>query len=199
VSEKNNDCEAEQNASVRYYRSKTTDAKLYKILSDKVSRFVTFERLKEVAHGMDTQVNESFNNTASWFAPKNKVYCGSCSLTNRLSIALGINSLGLTAYFKRLFMKLGINLTKNVLHCLEAKDRTRGKRLKAIKTKDKKTIRIKRKHEDLVRDEAIARKERSKREGTYKSGINMQDDDEDQQPNNKRKRLADSICPHCNE
>jgi hypothetical protein len=91
---------AQKQQNERYYRCKTTDAKLYKILLEKVNRFITFDRLKEVAHGMDTQVNESFNNTASWFAPKNKVYCGSSSLTNRLSIALGINTLGLTEYFR---------------------------------------------------------------------------------------------------
>jgi hypothetical protein len=128
---------------------------------------------------MDTQVNESFNNTASWFAPKNKVYCGSCSLTNRLSIALGINSVGLVEYFRRLYKRLGINLTKNVLHCLQMKERTRSNRLNKIKTKEKKKERVKRKRDDLVKDEAVARKERAKREGVYKSGINMQEDEID--------------------
>jgi hypothetical protein len=93
---------------------------------------------------MDTQVNKSFNNMASWFAPKNKVYCGSCSLTNRLSIALGINSVGLVKYFWRLYKQLGINLTKNVLHCLQMKERTRSNRLNKIKTKEKKKERMKR-------------------------------------------------------
>jgi hypothetical protein len=68
---------AQREASGRYYRNKKDDAKLYAILKEKVDRFVTLDRLKEVAHGMDTQPNESFNNTVSWFAPKNKVYCGS--------------------------------------------------------------------------------------------------------------------------
>jgi hypothetical protein len=76
----------ERDAKARYYRSKTEDAKLYAVLNNITSRFITLDRLKEVAHGMDTQINESFNNTASWFAPKNKVYCGSESLANRLSL-----------------------------------------------------------------------------------------------------------------
>jgi hypothetical protein len=191
---------AQRLASKRYYRNKTTDAKLYGILSEKINRFVTFDRLQEVAHGMDTQVNESFNNTASWFAPKNKVFCGSCSLTNCLSIALGVNSLGLVEYFKRLYKRLGIHLTKNVLYSLQAKERTRSNRLKAIKTKDKKKDRIKRKLDDLVRDEKIARSERDKRGVVYKSGINMEDDDgenrNDDQPRRKRNKVQ-GPCPHC--
>jgi hypothetical protein len=196
---------AQQQESIRFYRSMTTDAKLYGILSKKLERFITLERLKEVAHGMDTQVNESFNNTASWFAPKNKVYCGTSSLTNRICVALGVNSLGLLAYFKRLFAKLGIMMTKNVLYYLMMKDRTRNSRLERIKSKAKKTERIQKKNDALRRDEATARKERKKREGTYKSGINMQGnngytqeeiDEAQAPPSNKRKRTV-ATCPHC--
>lgn len=114
----------QQQACKRFYRCKTKDGTLYNILSEKISRFITLERLKEVAHGMDTQVNESFNNTASWFAPKNKVYCGSRSLSNRISLAVGINTLGLLQYFKRLYKKLGIVITPNVLHFLQVKEKS---------------------------------------------------------------------------
>jgi hypothetical protein len=84
----------------RYYRKKTdtSDAMLYKVLYKKIELFINLERLLEVSQGMDTQVNESFNQSATWFAPKNKVYCSSMSFTNRLSMALGINSLGAAEY-----------------------------------------------------------------------------------------------------
>jgi hypothetical protein len=162
--------EQQRQASERYYRNKEKDAKLYSILSAKFARFVTLDRLKEVGHVMDTQVNESFNNTASWFAPKNKVYCATSSLTNRLSMAIGINTLGIEEYFRRLFIKLGITMTNNVKYFLETKERSRAKRLAKAKTKEQKVTRLKRKHEQLVSDTAIARKERSKRDGTYQSG-----------------------------
>jgi hypothetical protein len=167
---------------------------------EKINWFITFDRLKEVAHGMDTQVNESFNNTASWFAPKNKVYCGSCSLTNHLSIALEINTLGITEYFRRLFKRLGIHLTRNVKHWLEMKDQTRSSRLARIKTKEMKKDRIKRKHEDLLKDEATAKHKRAKREGAavYKSGINMQDEEVDDRPTPAQKKSRTQVtCPHC--
>jgi hypothetical protein len=81
---------SQQNASGRYCRCKEKDAKLYSILKEKVNRFITLDQLREVAHGMDIQPNESFNDTISWFAPKNKAYCGSGSLTNHVSLAIGI-------------------------------------------------------------------------------------------------------------
>jgi hypothetical protein len=197
---------AQKKESIRYYRCKTKDAKLYKILSDKLERFIAFDRLKEVAHGMDTQVNESFNNTASWFAPKNKVYCGTSSLTNRISMALGINTLGLLEYYKRLFRKLGIVMTRNVFHHFMMKDRTRNGRLEKLKTKEKKKERLKSRHEALKKDEATARQEKRKREGTYKSGINMQGvdgytqdeiDEANRSSTSNKRRKPVAICPHC--
>jgi hypothetical protein len=69
---------------------------VYCLLSQKIERFITLDRLKEVAHFMDTQCNESFNNTAAWFAPKNKSNCTvdhRVSRINRLSVAIGISML----------------------------------------------------------------------------------------------------------
>jgi hypothetical protein len=99
--------------SVKYYRCKLKDAKLYGVLSEKIARFVTQERLNEMAHNLDTNLNEAFNNICTWFAPKNKVFAGTGSLTNRISFAVGINSIGIDVFFKRLFKKLGIAITDN--------------------------------------------------------------------------------------
>jgi hypothetical protein len=198
---------AAQAASNRYYRSKVNDAKLYAILQEKINRFITLDRLQEVGHGMDTQANESFNNTISWFAPKNKVYCASGSLSNRISLAIGINTLGFPVYFKRLFKLLGIQMTSNVRHFLQVKEKTRAKRLHKIKTKQHKMLRMQQKHEQLRLDEVIAKKERAKREGTYKSGMNMDaggvdgytEQDLLQQQARKKRRTdnSNSICRHC--
>jgi hypothetical protein len=200
---------AQRQASERYYRNKDEDAKLYAILKEKVDRFITLDRLQEVAHGMDTQANESFNNTISWFAPKNKVYCASGSLCNRVSLAIGINTLGFPIYFKRLFKLLGIQMTLNVAHFLEVKEKKRTKRLDKIKTKEHKKLRMQNKHEQLRLDEAIAKKERSKRDGTYKSGCNMDaggvdgyTEDDLLGPHSRKKRRnatanENAICRHC--
>jgi hypothetical protein len=73
-------------ASTKFYRCKTIDAKLYAVLGEKLSRFVTMDKLQEMAHDMDTNMNEGFNNICTWFLPKNKVFAGCGSLNNRIAL-----------------------------------------------------------------------------------------------------------------
>jgi hypothetical protein len=184
----------------KYYRNKTkdTDAKLYATLTDKLCCFITLDRLQEVAHGMDSQVNESLNNTISWLAPKNKVYCGSRSLANRVGIAVGINSLGMLEYFTFLFKALGINMTDNVKHFLSMRETSRSSRLNKIKLREMKNLRNLKKYETLKKDTLIAQKERAKRDGTYRRGMNMDGEDELKQPARPRKKQrSDVVCKHC--
>jgi hypothetical protein len=150
---------------------------------------------------MDTQVNESFNNQVAWLAPKNKVYCGTLSLGNRIGIALGIKSIGLLQYFTRLFKLLGIAMTPNVVHYLTVKEGSRFKRLHKIKTKEVKTKRIQERVTKQKDDEVIAKRERSRRDGTYKSGQNMMPTEEEeggQQPPRKKTR-KNLVCRACKE
>jgi hypothetical protein len=62
--------------SKKYYRCKTTDAKLYTLLQATMTRFVTKDKLLEMAHTLDTNMNEAFNQICTWFAPKNKAFAG---------------------------------------------------------------------------------------------------------------------------
>jgi hypothetical protein len=190
--------QAQLEASDRYYRSKTKDAALYTILSEKImARFITLERLKEVGHSMDTQVNESFNNTVAWIAPKNKVYCGTQSLMNRLSVAIGINKLGLETFYKRLYKMLGISMTNNINHFLQVKDAKRTKRLIKKQTKEAKKARLKRRFDQIKEDEAIAKRDDAKRNPTpYKTGQNMADGEEEQQVPRKPS-ASQRICGFC--
>jgi hypothetical protein len=185
----------QRSATKKYYRSMQTDEQLYHLLSQVISRFITPEKLKDIAHGMDTNANESFNNTVTWFAPKNKVYCGSMSLTNRISMAIGITSVGFLAYFQRLFAKLGIAMTPNVLHFLRQTNKFRLSRLAKLKTLDKKKERNTNKHAKLVEHTRVARKERYQRAGIYRRGMNLDGDEEQlQQPTTVAKRKP--VCQH---
>jgi hypothetical protein len=130
----------EKNLSEKYYRSKVNDAKLLCNYPTITARFITLPKLKDVAHVMDTQVNESMNNTISWLAPKNKCFGGSQSLLNRISIAVGITSLGLNRYFTRLFHALGITMMPNIHHFLSLKENKRQKRLAITKDKEHKRL-----------------------------------------------------------
>ena len=165
---------AERVASGKFYRCMTKDEDLYKTIRTCIDTYCTFEAMKEVAHGHDTQVNESLNNTISWHAPKNKVYSSSVSLRNRLAMAVGISSIGTLEYFTRLFGKLGIVVEADTLHFLEQRDNNRAAKITKATTKEFKKQRLKVKHEKLKENTRIAIKERRNREGTYGTGIGME-------------------------
>jgi hypothetical protein len=191
-------------ASDRFYRCKVKDAKLYACLQDLIARFVTLECLKELAHSFDTQVNESLNNTIAWLAPKNKCYGGSQSLSNRVSIAIGMNSIGLSKTFARIFKALSITMTPNVEHFLSVRQTNRQKRIDKCKTSEKKKERNKSIFDKIRKDEVVRRQgERKKKDAAiYKSGMHMADDNDDEDagpPRAKKPKTnhKDSICPHC--
>jgi hypothetical protein len=193
----------QRKAAARYYRCKTKDAKLYNALHDILERFTTMDKLRDVAHGMDTQINESFNNTFSWFAPKNKVYCGSESLTNRLSIAIGVNSVGLEMYFVRLFRMMKITMPADILHFLGTKQRHRERRHNKRKHADAKKARANIRYAKLKKAEADAKKSAINRDGKYQSGMNMAPGSADGYTAEEllaaaaKKPKGDKVCPFC--
>jgi hypothetical protein len=205
-----NETEEDRKRSVKYYRCKTKDAKLYGLLHQTIARFVTDDRLIEMAHTLDTNMNEAFNQICTWFAPKNKVFAGSYSLHNRISFAVGINSLGVLEFFKRLFRRLGITMTENVVHYLKIKEDTRIKKLAKVKTSTAKKDKNKRKYEKLKEHTIKAKLERHKRQGTYRKGMNLDDpvevvdnaeDDNGagRKPAAKKQKKSTGYCEYCGQ
>jgi hypothetical protein len=144
---------------------------------------------------MDTNINEAFNNAATWFAPRNKVFAGSVSLSVRLSLAVGVSSVGLKVFFNRLLSKLGIGIAPSMLHYVKVKESKRSKRLTKINTHFARETRTKNKFKDLKRDTKLAWKDRNKKDGAYETGLHMRDPDEDSDdatppPKKKTKRPA---------
>ena len=167
--------EEAKDVNKKFYRQKEdkVDAELYTKLYSIVARFLTLDALKELAHNMDTCANESFNNTVSWVAPKNRVYCGTDSLKNRISIALGISSIGTMQYYEGLFQRMGIKMNDDVRHYLRMKSTHRDNRITNAKTvvfKRKRKRGEMRKIKQVAKEAAVAR---AKRYGVYESGIAM--------------------------
>ena len=187
----------------KFYRDKTKDAPLYSKLQSIMARFTTLEALKEVGHNMDTCANESFNNTVSWLAPKNKVYCGTNSLKNRICIALGISTLGTMKYYQGLFQRMGITMHDDVRHYLQVKSSNRQKRLDKTKSKAYKLKRKRGEMEKIKKEAAEATVARAKRDGVYESGIGLTggyievDDDDDGNKKPAAKVARDSSKPPC--
>jgi hypothetical protein len=164
--------------SGKYYRCKERDKALYDLLDTILARFVTKDGLKEMAHGLDTNMNEAFNNICTWYAPKNKMICGTGSLHNRISFAVGVNSIGVELYFKRLYEALGITVTANMEHYQKMKEQNRHKRLVKIRTRTAKVNKNKNKYNKLQEYTKIAKMELHKRSGTYRKGMNLDDPEE---------------------
>ena len=166
--------EEQRKESPKVYRNKNQDKQLYTYLQATMARFITKEALEEVGHGHDTQVNESLNNTISWYAPKNKTYSGSSSLRNRIGIALGVHSIGTKVYFERLFKKLGIKITEDIQHYLTKQELTRTRRIETFKKKVVKQERNKKLHDKLKQWTEELRKSKVSGDGAvYQPGVGM--------------------------
>jgi hypothetical protein len=94
-------------------------------------------------------------------------------------------------------------MTDNVAYFLESKETKRMQQIAKTKETETKKNRLKNKHEKLWQDTIIAQKEQGKRDGTYKTGQNMDhvDDDADMPdvPQNVRRKKPIPVCPHCHK
>jgi len=115
--------------SKKTYRDNTKEGNLYYILCEAIEPFITLSCLRELGHGANTNVNKSLNNTISWFAPKNWTYSGSCSLRNRVGMAVSIHLVGHDVFYEDLSNELGIHTDARFLHCLDVTQRERLKHL----------------------------------------------------------------------
>ena len=167
--------QAERDADTdKIYRCKEKDSELYSYLEAVLERYLTKAALLEVGHGMDTQVNESLNNSIAWLAPKNKTYAGSRSLTNRVYIAIGIQSIGSLHYFKRLLGALGIDVTPDVLHYLTQHAEARDYRISKGQEKETKRLRNHKLHAKLKQATIELKGAIAKRDGAiYQPGIGL--------------------------
>jgi len=176
------------------YRDKEKHAELHNCLTLAIARFVSLPSLREVQHGSDTLLNESLNNTIAWLAPKNKT-CGSTqSLLNRIAIAICISTLGTRECFDRLFVKLGIAATPDILCHLDKQQRTRSHRIETYKKALSKLKRNKKFHALLKKHTEEAKK----KDGFYEPGVGMDGGHaEGETAAATRPTKATVICPCC--
>ena len=97
----------------QYYRSKTAHAKSFAVMKELYEPFFTDEKLEEMRHTFETQVNESLNVAIMMLAPKHKTYSKSMSLQNRVMIGAGVKNCGFGGYWAAVFDQLGIEVTSS--------------------------------------------------------------------------------------
>ena len=179
----------------KVHRSMTKDRftcdKVLEVLED----FITMEKLEEIAHGFSTNPNESFNNSAAWIAPKNKVCSGSISLKARLCIALGIKLRGFEEFFTKVYTSLGIQIENGTWHYLQVTANWKAKHLARSQTREYKLKREAKTHEKIRM--YVEQLRQSRRDNLfYESGIAM---DPEQQaiytPINRKETTAEQEKP----
>jgi len=133
--------EEEKLQSKKQYRDKNRDHGLYSLLCGAIAPFISLPCLKEVGHGANTNVNESLNQTISWLAPKNRTYCGSMSLRNRVGMAVSVHLVGFDTFYNDLFRHLGLHVDPHLACSLS---QTQRERLHQLQQKQSKVYKEKR-------------------------------------------------------
>jgi hypothetical protein len=100
--------QAKQHEYKGVYRSKEKHAREYEQIQNALAPYLTDNKLKEIHHPYDSQKNESFNKSATKYAPKGRTYAMTMALTARISIAAGVCNLGAQGYWTRVFECLQI-------------------------------------------------------------------------------------------
>jgi hypothetical protein len=149
----------------KYYRCKERDHEEYQLLKSIVDKYITLEKLREVAHGFSTQMNESLNNTVAWFAQKNKNLSGTTSLSIRVHLAVGITIAGYEPFLVELFHRVGIELTQGTSKHLKQLWKRKKAQQKKQKSAKFKNDRNSRKRQKL--DLEIRNAEKKRRDGGW--------------------------------
>ena len=168
-----NQTEDDKSRKKKCYRSKEKDAALYAELKNRIERFITLDALHEVSHGYDTLCNELFNNVAAWIAPKNKVYGSSQSLKNRVCVAIGLVTVGTLTFYREIFNRLGVTMAADTEHYIRLQSQCKENRRAKEKSTEGKKRRVEKYHKNLLTKTVIAKREKSKREGTYHTGMGI--------------------------
>jgi hypothetical protein len=157
------------------------------------------DRLEEIGHDMDTQVNEALNNIVAWIAPKNKTYSGSNSLRARISIAIGINSVGFEQFMVELLRRLSITVTPGTLFWIQQQSARREHRKERSQQSRFKKRRNRKIYEKLKQYTRVANMDKAKGTGCA-TGSNMVEDVEVEVPQSKRRKtntISNAVCGKC--
>ena len=88
--------------------------------------YTTPERLMESMHTFHTQTNEALNSVIAKYAPKNRTYGTTMSLSNRIAIVIGIHNMGHLAYWSEVFKRVGLGMPTDLLENLERLDHVKS-------------------------------------------------------------------------
>ena len=126
-----------------YYRCMKVHRVLYNQMAKKFEPFTTTERLVELMHEFDTQTNEALNRVIAKYAPKDRTYSTTMSLSNRIAIVTGIHNDGHHAFWTNVFKRIRLPINAHLDNNLNKCDRTKLLKKKYSERKEVKLVRVK--------------------------------------------------------
>ena len=178
--------------AVGYYRCKKADGKLYVVMKEKYSRYVSDEFLTQCCHEHDTQMNEGLNRSVSKYVPKGTNFCTTTSLITRVYIAAGIQLVG--NHFLWTNVMKALNLDIPIQTELYLLDLDKRKLRNFCREHDFANMaKRKKKEHEKIRAQIEQAKNDAKRNATYTSRTGC----EIEEKNNKRKRSQDANVNIC--
>jgi hypothetical protein len=183
------------------YRSKTDDKELYKQMTAVLAKYLTDDMLQQMNHPYDSQKNEAFNKSVAKYAPKDRTYSMTMSLTTRVGIAAGVSILGWKGYWERVFAAMGIKTGEHTRTMLERKDKRKAYKEEYVSRPDVKRARSE--SSSSKWRESFAGQIEDKKSGvTYKSGVRANGEDGIQQRPKRRSgtrpaTISTNECAKC--
>ena len=189
-----------------YFRCKIKNKKLFTQMKTIFSRFKKKKAVKQCLHLWCTQKNEGLNTSVAKYAPKGKTYCSSVSLSNRISIVIGVQNSGYNRFWNRMFEVLSLSTGSDFTKYLEKKDHRKKRKREYEGEIEQKRKRAKTRH-DKMREQFKKQIKDAARGATYGSGVALLGDTPmDIHPEilrieETRKKLKSQMCtlPGCYE
>jgi hypothetical protein len=191
-------------------RSVKKGTKKWKNIESVHTTYTTKERLLETFHTYDSQKNEAFNKRVTAMAPKDRNFCFTKSLSDRIALCVIIDSVGYSAGISRVVQSLcgvlgrTLALPPATQQYLHRKDRAcagKTEHQQKIETKKKRAAKGKR---AITRN--IAADKKAKRKGMYYgTGYAVEDEETTEAgatatavaPAASRVPASEKVCPLC--
>ena len=148
----------------RKYRCKIRNKDMFEVVKQKLSPYLTSDSLTDINHKFDTQINEAINEMITSYAPKNRVFCGTSSLSGRINMAICVHSLTLLEFLERFCEWVGLATGESVSYYLENNNiiiKRRHKYKRKLTTKKKRSVGKRVKHCQMLILEQCDEQERN--------------------------------------
>ena len=178
------------------------DQKTFTAVMEVHEFFTTDEKLLEMLHWHNTQLNESLNMRLVELAPKHKNYSRTKSLDYKVAMVAGHHNLGMIAYYTSVFKELNLDMDDSLMAWFRKKDYMKDrKKLNDCRPEVKARRRFK--FEAKLKEDLYKESTAGPKDGTYKSGVALAKDASNKKRKSKGKKRDFCDCkgmkPHKNK